>query len=233
MKKALSLLFLFCIVSAYSQTGTKNYIDQNYIEVTGKAEIEVVPNQIYLKIIIAEKEIKGKTTIEELEKSMIRSLTEIGLDPIEDIAIKDMASNFKSYWVKNSEIQTTKEYQVLCRDANKAGEVFRELESLGISNITIERVYHSEIQELRHKVKIEAIIAAKKKAQSLANAIEQNIGKAIFIQELNFQPYRGNPGAASNIIIKGYLDEVAVVDPTIEFEKIKLDYSIVVRFELN
>ena len=37
----------------------KNYIDQPYIEVTGKAEMEVVPDEIYLRIVINEKDNKG------------------------------------------------------------------------------------------------------------------------------------------------------------------------------
>ena len=38
-----------------AQTGEKNFIDQNYIEVTGTAEMEIVPDEIYLKIVLSEK----------------------------------------------------------------------------------------------------------------------------------------------------------------------------------
>ena len=33
-----------------AQSGEKNFIDQNYIEVSGTAEMEIVPDQIYLKL---------------------------------------------------------------------------------------------------------------------------------------------------------------------------------------
>lgn len=235
MKNTLTLLILLISLNSISQTGTKNFIDQNYIEITGRAEMEVSPNQIYLKILIDEKDYKGKTSLEELEKGMIQELGSIGLDPNEDIAVKDMASNFKNYWIKNANIYTQKEYQVLCKDANTAGQVFRELEKLGISNISVDRIDHSDIHNYRKKVKVEAIKAAKEKAASLANAIDQEIGKAIFIQELNYNPVRSLQGQAaglSNIVVRGSGVTAVKELPKIEFEKIKLDYSIHVKFEL-
>ena len=47
-----------------AQTGEKNFIDQNYIEVTGTAEMEIVPDEIYLKIVLSEKD-KGKKSLEK------------------------------------------------------------------------------------------------------------------------------------------------------------------------
>ena len=237
MKNILTIILILTGITCLAQNGTKNYIDQNYIEVSGKAELEVTPDQIYLMILINEKDFKGKTSIEELEKSMIQTLVSIGLDPESDIAIKDMASNFKNYWIKNAKIYTMKEYQVLCKDANTAGQVFKELEELGISNITIDRIDHSEIQNFRKEVKVEAIKAAKYKANSLAEAIDQSIGRAIFIQEQNYQirsSIQGQVAGLSNIVVRGYGDMTELnPTPEIEFEKIKLDYSILVRFELR
>jgi len=236
MKNILTIILILNSLSAFAQIGTKNFIDQNYIEITGTAEMEVTPNQIFLKIVINEKDYKGRSSLEELEKGMIQELSSIGLDPNKDIAIKDMASNFKNYWIKDAKIYTLKEYQVLCKDANTAGRVFRELEKLGISNITIDRIDHSEIQDFRKEVKVEAIKAAKEKAASLAQAVDQEIGKAIFIQELNHNAYRSLEGQAasiSNIVIRGYGDTDVQELPEIEFEKILLDYSILVRFELR
>ena len=53
MKKTLlSLIFSFIILASYSQNLTKNFIDKNYIEVTGFACKTITPNQIYLHILI-------------------------------------------------------------------------------------------------------------------------------------------------------------------------------------
>ena len=236
MKRIFLILLTTFSLTCFSQTGTKNFIDQNYIEVTGKAEMEIVPNEIYLKILINEKDFKGNKSLDEIEKSMTDKLSKIGIDISKKLAIKDMTSNFRNYWLRNSSINSIKEYQLVVENAKMTGQVFQGLESIGISNISIERIEHSDIQKFRTEVKINAIKAAKRKATFMANAIDQEIGKAIYIQELNSQIYgalRGRVAGLSNIVVRGYsskLNEEQV--PEIEFEKIKLEYSILVRFEM-
>jgi len=235
MKTATTIIILLISNLVYSQTGEKNFIDQNYIEVTGKAEMEIIPDEIYLKIEIREKDYKGKQTIEDLEKLMNERLIEIGIDISKDLAIIDLVSNFKNYWVKSNKIYTSKEYQLLVHDANTAGLVFQELESIGISNINIDRVNHSEIQEFKAEVKVKAMIVSKLKAASLASAINQTIGKAIFIREIENYDIGGRAAGLSNIVVTAYAikKQPEKSMPIIEFEKIKLEYSILARFELN
>lgn len=231
------VLILFALISLNSFAQNKNFIDQNYIEVTGKAELEVVPNEIYLKIFIDEKDLKGKDNLEDLEKQMIKKLEGIGIDISKDLSVKDMASNFKNYWIKGKEIHSSKEYQLKVSDAKTAGAVFQELEAINISNIRIEKVDHSDIDEYKQKVKVLAIKAAKQKAIALTKEIGQTTGKAIYIQELNNRVYRAmqsyETGAASNIMVRGTTSLAKMAVPDIEFEKIQLEYSILVRFTLD
>jgi hypothetical protein len=62
-------LFSLLAVSSYSQQIGKNFIDENYIEVTGKAEMEITPDEIYLKIIVSEQDNKGETNIRGTRKT--------------------------------------------------------------------------------------------------------------------------------------------------------------------
>ncbi|MBN2636674.1 MAG: SIMPL domain-containing protein, partial [Prolixibacteraceae bacterium] len=117
--------------------------------------------------------------------------------------------------------------------ATTAGRAIQELETLGLSNIAIEKVDHSEIEKLKTEVKINAIKAARDKADALTNAIGQNTRKAIYIQEINNQMYRAQMSAVANIKIRGVTDMEMDQQPEIEFEKILLDYSILVRFAIE
>lgn len=230
------LLSLF-ILTCFGQEAGKNFIDQNYIEVTGYAEKEITPDKIYIRIYINEKEIKGKN-LEEIEKSMIDKLKDIGIDVSKDLVIKDFLSNFRNYWMLKKDIVFTKEYQLLVSDANTAGKVFIELEKIGISNISIERLDNSEIKKFRQEVKIEAIKSAKEEANSLASAIGQERGRALHICEKanNLNMTGALQGRLSGIIAKDWVGIYGVTgppDPVIEYEKIKLKYGITVRFELK
>lgn len=236
MKKSLCILILSIPFLVSAQTGPKNFIDQNYIEVTGKAEIEVAPNLIYLRIILDEKENKGKISLGDMEKRMIDKLTEIGVDIEKDLAIKDLTSNFKFYLLLKTDIILSKEYILTVYDAKSAARVFVEFQKIDISNISVAKLDHTDIEKFRKEVKILAIKAAKDKAEYLALAIDQSIGRAIFIQELQANSFsnqntniliRGTPGASS---IYG---SRAPSLPNIEFEKLRFEYSIQVRFELK
>ena len=153
MKNYLFGLLLFIAPRVFTQIGEKNFIDQNYIEVTGKADMEVTPDEIYIKIFINEKDNKGKL-LSEIEQSMLNKLKELGYDLSKDLAIKDLISNFQYYWFIKADIILSKEYHLLTHDAKTAGKVFVELQKLGISNVSIDRVEHSKISEFKKEVKI-------------------------------------------------------------------------------
>ena len=235
MKHLIIVLLLTTSLTGFTQTGGKNFIDQNYIEVTGKAEMEIVPDLIYLKIILSDKENKSKQSLDEIEKLMLNKLTEIGIDLNKDLSINDFSSNYKLYWISKADIILTKEYKLIVHETKTLQKVYSEFQKLGISNVTIDKLDHSKIEQFRKEVKINAIKAAKDKAESLTSSINQSIGKAIYIQELDNQYLNNYSHAVSNVRIRGassgYSNESSM--PEIEFEKINLQYSILVRFELK
>jgi uncharacterized protein YggE len=166
---------------------------------------------------------------------MVATLEGIGIDTQKDLLIKDISSNFKYYLLTRNKILLSKEYQILVHDGKTASQVLLSLEDIGISNVSIDRVDHSQIVQYRKEVKVNAIKAGKDKAESLALAINQNVGRALFIQEHdNMQDYR----ASNNMMIRGmsskmYGSNAASPALDFEFEKIKISYSILCRFELK
>jgi len=221
---------IFFSMTLYAQN-EKNFIDQNYIEVTGYSEMEIAPDEIYMKILVNEKDVKGKS-LAEIEKSMVAKLQEIGIDVTKDLTVQDVSSNFKNYWILKTDIVLSKEYQLRVRDAQTAGKVIVELQKLSISNITIDHIDNSKIEDFRKEVKVKAIQVAQEKARELSEAVHQTIGRAIFIQEFNNNPFNPTQSKSLNLMVRGILSH-ADSEPEIEFEKIKLEYSILVRFELK
>ncbi len=231
MKTALTFLIVLFSLSMFGQY-TRNFIDQNYIEVQGKGEIEISPDEIYIQITINEADYKGKESLEMLEKRMLEKLTAIGVDLKKDFYVTDISSNFKNYWLKKQDIFTSKQYQLVAHTAQMAGRVFRELESLGVSNMDIVKVDHSEIEKFKEEVKVKAILNAKKTADILTKAINHKASTALYIQES--QPfYRSAPYAANMMKVRGAeAMDASYIEPEIEFEKIKLEYSVIVYFSI-
>lgn len=232
MKTLIGTLFIaFITLNSYSQE-VHNFIDQPYIEVTGTSQLEIIPDEIYLSIEIKESDTKGKQSIEALESKMIQSFNKIGVDVKKDLTILDFSSNFKEYWLKKTDIFGSKKYQLLVHSGKMVGQVFIETEKLGISNISIIKTDHSQIEKFKQDVKVKAIKAAKTKAENLSLAINQKIGKAIFIQERNNRVFKSEY-VNNSMKIKSFSNKIEATLPEIEFEKILLEYEIFVRFILE
>ena len=71
MKKTVLLLVLFLgkLALGMAQSKENDFLDQPYIEVTGTAMMEVVPDEIYVKIILREKDQGGRRSWSNRRKS--------------------------------------------------------------------------------------------------------------------------------------------------------------------
>ena len=207
----------------------KNYIDQPYIEVTGKAEMEVVPDEIYLRIVINEKDNKGKVSVDQQEKEMFKQLKGIGIDLEKNLVVQDMSSDLQTYFLRKNAILSTKAYQLKVNSAQQLGEAFQ---TAGISDVNIEKTDVSNIEELRQEVRTNAAKAARKNAEVLAAALGQQAKEAIFVQDygFNMRPYANVLMAKSMAVADAAGEEAA---PQLEFQKIKIEHSVMVRFILG
>jgi uncharacterized protein YggE len=242
MKQLFIGLLLSISIVGFAQIGEKNFIDQNFIEVTGKAEVEIIPDMIFLKIMLSDKNNKDKLPLTEIERVMIEKLSGIGIDVDKNLSILNFASSLRAQWLK-TDIILTKQYQLLVQDVKTLEKVFFEFQKLGISNVSIVKFEHSKIEQYRKDVKVAAVKAAKEKAELLAIALDRVLGKALYVQEAdNLNQFSLSNRANSTIRAGGtfsqdrYFSSISVDDSmetNIEFEKIKISSTFLVRFGLE
>ncbi|MDR2937347.1 MAG: SIMPL domain-containing protein, partial [Prevotellaceae bacterium] len=202
MKKTILSLSLFLsAIFAFAQDG-KNFIDQPYVEVNGKAEREVTPDRIYLTITISERDSKGKQSLNEQEKDMKSALSGLGIDVAKDLTVKDLESNFMSFWYKKDEIATSKDYRLLVRSAALAGKSIQELKKINVANVQLEKVDYSEMERLRRELKMNAMRNAQSKAADLVGALGQTVGRLLWVMEHEqpiYRPYAAVSSRAKSI----------------------------------
>lgn len=231
--KKLTLLFLI-ILSSKSISQTKNFIDLPYIETSARVDTLVIPNQIYLKIIISERDTKNEKSVEELENQMEQKLKSLGIDTNKDLTLSDAASNFKKYFLKQTDVVKTKSYNLKVESAKMAGNVIAELESIEISNIRVTKTENTEYEKIKLLLKSKAVEKAKKQAEASLNPLNQKVGKAIYINDDLTLKYNSEEGQLNEIVVVGYSStgrqkqEFKPID--IEFEKIKIESSVNVKF---
>ena len=219
-----------------AQSQTKNFIDQPYIEVAGAVDTLITPDEIFIKIVVSEKDTRDRSSVEELEKEMVAALKTLGIDTEKDLTVNDMASNFRSYLLKNKDVLKTKQYMLKVSDARTASNVFMQLEGLGISNVTIDRVDHSDLEKIKNHMRSKAVENAKVRAVALTKPLNQTVGVAInIVDNENYVSSNRYEGQLSEVVVVGYSvsKQQQQESEKIEFKKIKVVTNVNVKFVLK
>lgn len=243
MKKIilLSSLFLLCL-SAKAQISA----NEHTIKVIGTAELEIVPDEIYVSITLREyTKDKKKFTIEELEKNLVNYIEKVTMTDKKDIKMDNMSAYIIGMKRKNKDEVITKSYDVKFKNAQQVYQIYAVMDSLGMSRAAVSKYSHSKMDEYKKQIKINAIKAARDKADYLMSAIGQMAGKAVEVEEksglvsiddgINNTYRTRNEYAQSNVSYRlmdgGF--EPSSSDDKIGDKTIKLSYNIEVEFEIK
>lgn len=231
-----------CLIALTSLTGFAQSTVVNpfpkTISVTGSAEMEVTPDEIYVVVDLQEYEKKGsgKINLEKIKADFLNNCRSIGL-PDSLITIASYDGDMGNPWIKKKkkkeELMASISYQVKFSNSKKMDELVAKLDDEATRNFRIARTSHSKLQEFRKQLKIEAIKAAKNKASYLAAAIDEQVLTAVTITEptdMIVQPYQYR-FAQANVA----MDAVgsAAENSSMDFNKIKLHFDVSVVFALK
>jgi uncharacterized protein YggE len=232
-------LFLFLSIQLIAGISFGQSIDNcnkdPFISVTGTAKLEIIPDKIFLDIILTEKDRNDKKQLNEIEALFLGVLDKLNINR-EDLSLSDANSSIIRIPWKGKKITKSKQFQLMIKDVKTLSSLLNELKSVDISNVSISYVDHTKINEFKKEVKTNAIIAAKEKAEYLLKAIGKELGDPIEISE---NPYIVNSlqsnVAGVNVTMRGQRSSGTEydVDDQITFEKIKLEYSVFVKFKIK
>ena len=203
----------------------------SYIQTNGRAEMEITPDEFYLQIVINERDSKGKISVESQQRDMVAALKRLGIDVDKQLKVANLSSEF---FKKNTSVASAK-YQLQLGSSAEVGQVWQALSDLGISNVSILKVSHSEIGRYKEQVRIEAVRNARQNAETLAEAIGQRVGKCFYIYDSNSDVL---PVMYDNAMLmrsaKAYSTaETAVEEEPLEFKTIRLEYNVQTKFVLE
>ena len=238
LKQLLTMAFLLTTILTYGQTNTPKNDEKPYIEVTGTAEIEVIPDEIYIRIIIRERYVnRTKVTIEEQEEKLKTAVKSIGVD-LTNLYLSDANADYVKVSWQKKDVLTKKDYTLKVSNATTVGQVFQELDKLEITDASISKVSHSKIDSLRKEVRIMAIKAAKDKADYLLSAIGEQTGKPLIVTENTQTIYREEISSIPSrnlayISTGGIPDSIGDKENEIQFQKVKLTSNIYTKFSIK
>ncbi len=227
----ISLLFISC-----GDGDDKTEIPKR-IEVTGSAEMEVSPDEIYMTFTIREYLGAGKKKVdlEVLKTEFLTLCKKVGVAD-SNISVSGYSGHERHdyYWYKRRKTEPdfmgSITYLIKANSSEKLDQLIAGLNEQALENFSLAKTSHSNLVELRKEVKTNALKAAKLKAEYLAESIGEKVGEALLIQEIEsgYADY-SNTRMSNNLIVRE--DESEPSTPS--FENIKIRYEIRADFRLK
>lgn len=200
MKKVMFLLAGLFVASLSQAQQTDNKPPVKKIEVTGSAEIEITPDEIYLDIAL--REFKNKTTKVEmatLESQLQKAVKDAGI-PAADLTIANVfGTNYDQWWSKKKkkdpDFMARKQYRLKLSNLDKVNDILGAVDDESIESVNISSYTHSKMEDYRKQVKTKALQAAKAKATYMLEGIGSAIDGVLEVQEINTDNYADVPPA--------------------------------------
>lgn len=210
--------------------------NSRYIEVTGSSETEIIPDEIHFMITIKEywqeefekkskpEDYQTKVPVNEIEHNLMSALKQAGIAP-SDIQTKEVGD----YWrERGKDFLISKTFDIKLQNPDQINRIIQTVNTKGIQSMNIGELKNKDLQEYRKQGKIEALKAARQKADYLVAAMGQKLGNVLRIvepEERSFSYFQPQ-SAMSNVAIPSY-------DSNPEnFRTIKFRYQMTARFEI-
>lgn len=236
VKKMMMVLLIGAAAhTAFAQAG--NTVERRIIQVSGEAEREVTPDILYISISLKEyfkdNNNRNKVTIDVLEKQLYNAAMKAGVAE-EDFMINNISS-YNYDWDKKKNdpgFLAAKQYRIKVTNLNAVNSLFAAVDAKGVQYSNVDGYDYSGKKELEKELKIQAIKDARERAAYMAEALGDQLGKALSVNESGhvnypqpvYKQYRGAVAMSESAMMDSSLD--------IDFKKVKFSYSVGVVFEL-
>jgi uncharacterized protein YggE len=230
MKKVLLLAVLAPMLGT-AQVQELSYLDRPQLQTSASVDTLVEPDEIHLNINLSENDLRGKMSVEDLEKSMIEALVVAGVDVESALVLKDVDSDYISRILQAMDIRKSKRYDLTVGSAKQASEVLYALEKNGISNVSLGEVRFKHPEAVELDLRTKAMNKAKQQAEALVAPLDQKVGPVLSISEnAQFYPLYAK---VAGVQIRGARADAGYEAPEIRFEPLKFSQSVQVVFAIN
>jgi len=201
------------------------------IEVTGHAEMEVTPDEIYVRITLKEyMDGRKKVDINRLEDRLVKALRSERI-PEDNLTVQNIYGyNWDWKKKKSGDFLATKSYRLKVNDLKKMNDLIQRLDERGVNNMNVDNYTHSKLEEYQQELKLKALQNAKSKATFLLSGIDESIGGVLEVYE-NPSAHQGQP-----VLYRAQAMEMADASSyqsNVEFKTIKLSADIKAVFAIE
>ena len=184
-----------------------------------------------------------KVSIQEVKTQFIELCKKAGL-ALSDIRVSGYSGSenwdyYYWYYRRDNEISSSLSYTIKVKTISKIDKIVAGLDRNAVQNFYLVRTSHSQLEKLRRKVKENAVKASKIKAIYLANAVGEDVGDALLIEEITEGDFESDRSSFSeeksynsNTITTGSFDK-GYPSGSPSIDKIKIRFEVKAEYELD
>lgn len=222
-----NLLLASCLIIGMYAFGQEER-KASYIEVRGKAEEWIVPDEIYLQMTIVADKVQD---FEDVEEKAVRMLLKKGVLK-EDITLSDAQGEVITAWFKKG-MDTKRVYQVKTNSAEMVNDVVSALDKLGVHQVGISKVDYSKKKALEDALRVKAMKDAKEKAVLMLSAIDAVLGSPLVVTENSW----GMSPVVNTMMMRAVSFDNQEMKSSgskgaLSFKKLKYQSEVMVRFAI-
>lgn len=210
------------------------------VNVTASAEMEVVPDEVWVQVQLQEYDKKGvgKVGIEKISRDFLSKMKSLGLTE-KEVSLQNASGYDNNYWQwyrrnkqKTPDMKASTAYLLKLNSVKQMEEVVKQLDDEATQNFFIQKLSHTKLDGFREQLKIQALKNAREKARVLAEAVGAKVGAVYQINEPVENSYE-RPMVYAQAMRKmsaEMADEPAI---DVNFNKLKLKFESNVSFLLD
>lgn len=205
------------------------------VRVMGTAEVKVVPEWAVIEVGVQKQDVSARAAKQAADATARSILTTIHENGIDDKDVQTISFSLQPQFDFRKGRTLTgfvaeQTLSITVRNLSKLDSLLESLIQAGGNRINSIEYEASDLRKYRDQARNLAVKAAREKAQALAGALNQEIGRAYAIEEVPEPVYQSSPVANTSFEVKLSSSQGG---PTTAAGQKTISASIVVAFELN
>ena len=232
MRKLIWIVLITCL--SFTQASAQQPVasDKPFIEVYGTSEIEVDPDELFIRIVLTERpDGKDRISIDKLEDLLKKEIKDLGID-LSNLTVQSATADYTKFKMMKKEVVQSRQYVLKLHSQAVLAKLFERFDKINVTDAWIERIGHTKLAQFEKEAREKAVKSAREKADHMVNAAGMKLGAPLFMTE-NGTSNDGAMGMAR----KNYL-VMAEADLNEEPEmpalrKLKVSSTVLIRFEIK
>jgi uncharacterized protein YggE len=230
MMKRVAAVVVLCF-AALSSHGQEACANPKIVKTTGTAELKVTPDQAVIQLGVEHQSAaakNAKTAVATASRKILAALKALGIDDkdiqTDYLSLQPMIDYRKGLRITNFTAEQSLSVKV--RDLSELDDVMDAVISAGANNIGGIEYQSSELRKYKDQARDEAAKAAREKADALAKALGNQIGKTYSIEEVQ------QSENSYSILANTRLEDTRSRTPSTAPGQLTVTASVIVSFDL-